>query len=110
MAQAQGGMSANGPQPLSTEGGRVLIPLPGIGTLALDAKTYWAALAEGERLGAAAHAADPVEPLLDPEGLAVALSLPVSWIEQAAREGRIPSIQFGRFRRFRRSEVESAMR
>jgi excisionase family DNA binding protein len=51
----------------------------------------------------------PPEPLMDADALAAVLKVPVSWIEQAAREGRIPSLQFGRWRRFKRSEVESAV-
>lgn len=91
---------------------RVLIPLPGIGTLALDAETYRAALAEGERQGPPPRTenGDPGEPLLDAEQLATALNIPVSWLERAALEGKIPSYQFGRWRRFRRSEVEAAVR
>lgn len=91
---------------------RVLIPLPGIGTLALDAEAYRAALEEGGRQAApaAAGTSDPAEPLLSAEELAAALNIPVSWVDQAAREGRIPSYQFGRWRRFRRSEVEAAVR
>lgn len=89
---------------------RVLIPLPGIGTLALDQATYRAALAEGERLGELEREADPGEPLLDTQQLAAALNIPVSWIETKALEGKIPSLMFGRWRRFRRSEVEAAVR
>lgn len=90
---------------------RVLIPLPGIGTLALDAEVYRAALAEGGRQAAheGGNGAD-AEPLLDTEQLAAALNIPASWIERAALEGKIPSLQFGRWRRFRRSEVEAAVR
>lgn len=93
---------------------RVLIPLPGIGTLALDAETYRAALEEGERQApsraAGTPAGDPAEPLLDAEALGAILGIPASWLDQAAREGRIPSLQFGRWRRFKRSEVEAAVR
>jgi excisionase family DNA binding protein len=56
-------------------------------------------------------AASPVdEPLLDAEQLAAVLHVPVTWVEQAARDLRIPSIEFGRWRRFKRSEVESHVR
>jgi excisionase family DNA binding protein len=86
---------------------RVLVVLPAIGTLVLDAEVYQAALAEGSKL---APAPGPPEPLLDPDQLASSLGIPVTWVEQAAREGRIPSYPFGRWRRFKRSEVEGAMR
>lgn len=91
---------------------RVLIPLPGIGTLALDAEVYRAALAEGGRQEAVPHGSgeNGAEPLLDAEQLAAALSIPASWLEQAALTGKIPSLTFGRWRRFRRSEVEAAVR
>lgn len=91
---------------------RVLIPLPGVGTLALDGDTYKAALAEGAKLCAAPAPSPAIqdEPLLDSDQLAALLSVPASWIEQKAREGVIPSLEFGRWRRFRRSEVEAAVR
>jgi excisionase family DNA binding protein len=84
---------------------RYMIPLPGIGTLVLDADVFRACL-----VAEAKPAPDEDEPLSDTETLARQLSLPSSWIEQAAREGRIPSVRFGRWRRFRRSEVEAAIR
>lgn len=92
---------------------RVLIPLPGVGTLALDEEAYRAALALGERLSPGGRRdadADPNEPCLEAEELAKLLKVPVSWVEQAARENRIPSLQFGRWRRFKRTEVEAAIR
>ena len=54
-------------------------------------------------------AVTPAEPLLDADKLAAVLKIPVSWLEQAARDGRIPSLPFGRWRRFRRSDVEAAV-
>ena len=80
--------------------------------LALEAEAYQAALAEGSRLcaGAAVSRDPPDEPLLDAEQLAAALGIPSTWLEQKARESAIPSYEFGRWRRFRRSEVEAAVR
>lgn len=49
-------------------------------------------------------------PLLDSEQLGVALQVPATWVEAAAREGRIPFYRMGRYVRFRRSEVEAALR
>lgn len=91
---------------------RVLIPLPGVGTLALTDEAYRAALAEGSKLGAApvSPGAATDEPLMEAEQLAEVLKVPVTWLEQKAREGVIPSLEFGRWRRFRRSEVEAAVR
>jgi excisionase family DNA binding protein len=91
---------------------RVLIVLPGVGTLALDREAYEEALTAGRELNGAsvASAAASEESLLDADQLAVELGVPVTWIETAARQGRIPSLEFGRWRRFRRSEVEAAVR
>jgi excisionase family DNA binding protein len=89
---------------------KVLVAVPGLGVLALEPETYRRALAEGAQLaGSAAAPAAADEPLVDAEQLAEALSLPATWVEQAAREGRIPSIQAGRWRRFRRSAVERSL-
>jgi excisionase family DNA binding protein len=92
---------------------RVVIPVPGLGVLALDPESYRAALAEGAKVSStppeSTHPAEYTEPLMDAEQLSTVLGVPATWLEQAAREGRIPSLQFGRWRRFRRSEVEAAV-
>src|SRR6185437_982522 len=90
---------------------RVLIPLPGVGILALDEETYRHALEEGAKFTSPAEpTTDPNERLLDSQQLADALQVPVTWIEQQAREGNIPSLPFGRRRRYRRSAVEAAIK
>jgi excisionase family DNA binding protein len=90
---------------------RVLIPLPGVGTLALDEDTYRRALEEGSKFNPPAEpTTDPDERLLDSKQLADILQVPVTWIEQQAREGNIPSLSFGRRRRYRRSAVEAAIK
>jgi hypothetical protein len=91
---------------------RVLVPLPGIGTLALSREAFDVALAEGSKaIGApATAAAADAENLLDAEQLSTQLgNVPITWIEAAGRDGRIPSIECGRWRRFRRSAVEAAL-
>ena len=89
---------------------RMLIPLPGIGTLALSREAFETALAEGSQAIAAPATATDAEPLLDAEQLSAQLgNVPLTWIEAAGRDGRIPSIEFGRWRRFRRSAVEAAL-
>ena len=90
---------------------RVLIALPDGRWLALDRATLAAALIAGAEMMAAPSPAAPgiAEPLLEPEQLAAALSLPVTWVEQAAREQKIPSIQAGRWRRFDRAAVLRAL-
>ncbi len=90
---------------------RVLIPLPGVGTLALDEETYRRALEEGAKLNPYhGPETDPNERLLDSQQLADVLQVPVTWIEQQAREGNIPSLPCGRRRRYRRSAVEAAIK
>lgn len=89
---------------------RVLVPLASGQWLALEPEAFRQALEAGSALAsqpAAAQSSD--EPLMDADALAKVLNLPVTWIEQAAREGRIPSIQAGRWRRFRRSAVEAVL-
>jgi excisionase family DNA binding protein len=91
---------------------RVLVPLPDGRWLALPPDVFREALTAGSALATPLPCADQPatsEQLIDAEQLAKALSLPVSWIEQAARERRIPSIQAGRWRRFSRSAVERAL-
>lgn len=89
---------------------RVLLPLPDGRWLALSRQAFEAALAEGAAaLSATAAPGEPEEPLLEAEELAKALKLPVTWLEQAARERRIPCVEAGRWRRFRRSDVERVL-
>jgi excisionase family DNA binding protein len=91
---------------------RIVVVLPDGRALALEAEAYVSALREGAKLCAApAVPRDPPdEPLLDAEQLATVLGIPSTWLEQKAREGAIPSYEFGRWRRFKRSEVEAAVR
>jgi excisionase family DNA binding protein len=89
---------------------RVLTCLPDGRWLALSRETFEAALAEGAKVIAPPVAtATEAEALLDAEQLAAALSLPVTWVEQAAREGRIPNMRAGRWRRFNRAAVEAVL-
>jgi excisionase family DNA binding protein len=89
---------------------KVLIAVPGLGVLALEPETYRRALTEGAQLAGVTGAPAPTdEPLLDAEQLAEVLHLPRTRIESAARDGSIPSVRCGRWRRFRRSAVERAL-
>lgn len=89
---------------------RVLVPLPSGQWLALKPEAFREALEAGSGLiPAPAATGQSDEPLMDAEELGEVLRLPVTWLEQAARENRIPSIQAGRWRRFRRSAVEAAL-
>jgi excisionase family DNA binding protein len=88
---------------------RVMIPLPGGRWLVLTAAAFSAALAEGSTLCVAPSVSSSNdEPLVDADQLAERFDIPVTWIEQAAREGKIPSVTFGRWRRFKASEVAAA--
>jgi len=92
-------------------GQRVLIPIPGLGILALDEDVYRRALVDGANSNLR-HEPSPAldEPLLSSRQLADILQVPVTWVEQQAREGNIPSLPFGRRRRYRRSSVEAAIK
>lgn len=96
-------------------GDRVLVPLPDGRWLALAPDVFREALEAGSRaIAAPAPSAGPssaqTEPLLSSDELSHSLGVPESWIDQKAREGLIPSFEFGRWRRFKRSEVEAAVR
>jgi hypothetical protein len=90
---------------------RVLVPLPDGRWLELEQEAFEAAVAAGAARMPNTRAAGAVatEPLVDAEQLATDLALPVTWIEQAAREERIPSVQAGRWRRFDRTAVRQAL-
>lgn len=81
-----------------------LVPCPD-GWLHLTAEEY------RQHLKPAPTMAPPVdaEPLLDAEHMAATLDVPKSWVEQAARDGRIPVVRCGRWPRFRRSAVIAAL-
>ncbi len=49
------------------------------------------------------------EGLVSATRLAELTDLPRSWLEEAARQGRIPSIMAGKYRRFRVSTVLAAL-
>ena len=44
--------------------------------------------------------------VLTADEVATWLRVPLTWVQQAAREGRIPSFQVGRYRRFSRADIE----
>lgn len=44
--------------------------------------------------------------LLTAEEAAAILTVPKSWVYRAAREGELPVVRLGRYRRFRRSDIE----
>lgn len=92
---------------------RVLIPLPGVGTLALSGDAYREALAEGAKLSVHTFpflTPSPAEPLLDADEAARQLSVTARWLEDSARAGIIPHVKLGRFIRFRVSEIAAHCR
>lgn len=91
----------------------VLIPLNGE-WLALNAEALENARQAARAAGFGPNAvpsghAAAAEPLCDAATLAKGLGVPASWVEQAAREGRLPCIRLGRWVRFKRSAVEAAL-
>ena len=45
--------------------------------------------------------------LLDPRQVAELLNVPISWVYSAAEKGTIPSFRVGKYRRFRKNEMET---
>lgn len=45
--------------------------------------------------------------LLDARAVAELLGVPVSWVYEQSRRGRIPTVTLGRYRRYRRAAVEA---
>lgn len=83
---------------------RVLIPLPGVGTLSLSREVYEAALIPIEQMQPAAAAAGPMKLLSDKE-MEQATGIAASWFASQARERRIPFRKLGRYVRFDFDEV-----
>lgn len=46
------------------------------------------------------------DPLLNAADVATLLGVPVSWVYEQSRRGRIPTVTLGRYRRYRSSAVE----
>lgn len=84
---------------------RVLIPLAGVGTLALEREVFAAALAAGAELmatSAPSPATSTVAPLfVNAEEIARLTDTAPSWWESAARDLDCPSVFIGRVRRFK---------
>ena len=88
---------------------RVLIPLPGLGTLSLTREVYDAALIPNAPIDTRREQGT-AESLVSAKALSTALSLPVSCIYEYAKAGRIPSVRVGRHVRFNQSQVLAALR
>ena len=88
---------------------RILIPLPGIGTLELTREVYEAALHPVAAPQPAAVGPAPAIELVSAKALAARLSLPISCVYEYARAGRIPCVRAGRHVRFSASAVLAAL-
>lgn len=94
------------------QGNQVLIPLAGVGILVLSEEAFREGLANGQELTpkqAFTHAID-VEPLLDAHEAARRLGVTARWLEDSARAGIVPHHRFGRFIRFRVSDIAAHCR
>ncbi len=83
----------------------LLLPVPGVGLLALTTDELQAALSRAAELlpQSTAPAGDaPAHPqrLLDADGMAAATGVPASWFAAAARANKISCVGFGRWIRF----------
>jgi excisionase family DNA binding protein len=91
----------------------VLIPL-GDRWLALSAEELRAAQERAARMGfgaSATPAPPPVaeERLLTSQEMSDRLGVPDTWVEQAAKDARVPSVRVGRYLRFNATQVLAAL-
>jgi excisionase family DNA binding protein len=47
------------------------------------------------------------EPLLTAKQVAQLLAVPESWVREATRDGRLPHLRLGRYRRYQREAIEA---
>jgi hypothetical protein len=78
----------------------ILIPLPGLGTLALPRDLF-----EQHLLKPAEVTGSPQSELVDADGLQARTGIPASWWMTQARERRVPFRKMGRYVRFDVAEV-----
>ena len=88
---------------------RVLIPLPGVGTLELTREAYEAALRPIAAPEPNVSRVEAVVPLVTAKVLAAALSLPVSCLYEYAKAKRIPCVRAGKHVRFNPAKVLEAL-
>jgi excisionase family DNA binding protein len=87
---------------------RVIIPLPGIGTLDLSREEYEAAL-RPIAAPAPATVTAPAAALVTAQVIAESMSLPVSCVYEYAKAGRIPCVRAGKHVRFDAAAVRAAL-
>jgi len=96
----------------------LLLPVAGLGVVALPPQELHAALSRGRGAFGQADIGTPrsapqggiSEALLDAQQMSAATGVPASWFESAARKHLIPSHTFGRWVRFDYDEVFAASR
>jgi hypothetical protein len=90
---------------------RWILPIYGVGVLALDTAQFAAALAAGNEVSQ--DRKDPLPAtelqLLDSDAMAARLGVPKTWLEKAARDGEVPVIQAGKYRRYDPAAVFAAL-
>jgi len=88
-----------------TDDAVIVVPLSDGRALALTLAEYQAALERGRELVPAATGAPsrsaPADEVTDAAGMEQRTGVPASWWAEAARRGDVPSIQAGKYRRFR---------
>lgn len=89
---------------------RVLIPLPGVGTLDLAREVYEAALRPIETSRRLEEGSPPAPEMVTAKVLATQLSLPVSCLYEYAKAKRIPCVRVGKHVRFNPAAVLAALR
>lgn len=89
---------------------RVIIPLPGIGSLELSREEYQAALRPVGMVETVPAVTPPAPELVTARSLALTLSLPVSCLYEYAKSGRIPCVRVGKHVRFDPGQVVAALR
>lgn len=85
---------------------RVVIPLPGIGTLELSREAYEAAL---RPLAKSVAAPEESARLVTAKALAALTSLPISCVYEYAKARRIPCVRVGKHVRFDPAAVRAAL-
>lgn len=91
----------------------LVVQIPGIGPIALPVDAFLEARQEAHRLLRlqSSDAEDKARPdLLTCQEMAEVTHTPESWWAEAARNGKVPSIQIGKYRRFDREDVIQHLR
>ncbi len=92
---------------------RIVLALPDGRWLAMEREAFDAALVSGSEFSAADNGRSTTVPstarLLTSEQLSEQLSIPATWLEEAARRDEIPCVRVGKYVRFDLDEVLSSL-